>query len=242
WRERRGVAVCLAELVSFVGDGAVESVCSLVRKALEDEVAVVREAGVFVVPPVFQALARYSEARDQLNADICALAWSPFFRRRMTFVACYQRLVTSSGSDVQAILSDDRYWECFTALAGDAIVDVRIGVARLVGILCGRFSRGSASMPPRLEALVGRLRGDASREVRSYVPAPSSEVVVSPPAPVRVLVGNEGEEWDANSFATFSRPPPPGLAVEEEEGGAEGLGVEMRMEVDAEVEVAMEVS
>lgn len=64
--------------------------------------------------------------------------------RHCRFVACFQSIITSEGGET--VLADEQFWECFAALADDPIVDVRIGVARLVGILYGEHS-GIESIP-----------------------------------------------------------------------------------------------
>jgi hypothetical protein len=52
-----------------------------------------------------------------------------------SYVACQQALVFSDeGAD---LVTEDDFWRVLMQLGTDPIVNVRIGVARLVGIICG---------------------------------------------------------------------------------------------------------
>ena len=50
------------------------------------------------------------------------------------FVACFKELAEAGG------LLDEGLWDAIEILAVDPIVDVRIGVARVAGMLCGTSS------------------------------------------------------------------------------------------------------
>ncbi|KAI0050916.1 ARM repeat-containing protein, partial [Auriscalpium vulgare] len=194
WKERESLTSVLIPLMQEGGGAAVGAVGALLRRALEDEVAAVRDAGVRAVPAMFKALAAHPAIAEQLGADVRALARSGTFRRRMTFVACYQALLAAEG--YHNVLPDNPYWQSLVPLATDAIVDVRIGVARLVGTTCDQFARNAHAAPPNVGQIAVLLRADASAGVRAYVPVPPATAFqAADPA----LAG----------FATFSRPPPP---------------------------------
>jgi serine/threonine-protein phosphatase 4 regulatory subunit 1 len=105
------------------------------------------------------------------------------------------------GADGALLVTEAGFWRALRALAGDGIADVRIGVARLVGIICDRFYRESASIPGDVLDLVVALAGDASADVRAFVSVEWRARAPLPPPPAAGEVG-----------PTFSRPPPPGLA------------------------------
>lgn len=64
------------------------------------------------------------------------LAASPSFRQRVTFVAVCQARVLARTLLNDGCLETD-YVDVLEALSHDAVVDVRIGLSRLVGLLCG---------------------------------------------------------------------------------------------------------
>lgn len=78
------------------------------------------------------------------------------------------------------MLTDESYTLALGRLVEDRIVDVRIGLARLVGGLCRQTttspllppptSASSAPAPTHVRRLAERLQKDESREVRSFVP------------------------------------------------------------------------
>lgn len=110
---------------------------------------------------------------DGLRADVRVLAQSDTYRRRMTyvaqlfissssvfvlsvasimliassvffsFIACQQALILPGPDGQSAVSNDDSFWETLVGVANDSIVGVRIGVARLVGLMyreCYRWS------------------------------------------------------------------------------------------------------
>ncbi|KAF5381042.1 hypothetical protein D9615_003870 [Tricholomella constricta] len=190
WREREGIAKGLGGL----GGGAGR--VGLLKRALEDSVAAVREAGVGAVAEIWQSILGQPDAVAQLRSVLQSLAVSSLFRRRMTFIACQQALATHPGAVVPL---DDDFWTSLVALAADPIVGVRIGLARLVGSV-------SASEPPTSPlflSLVIRLSQDPSHEVQSYIRSPH-------PVVPRVLPPYRPPPKKRTPYvSTFSRPPPP---------------------------------
>jgi serine/threonine-protein phosphatase 4 regulatory subunit 1 len=87
WREREAVARTLCAFVGLLGSQA-DLLAPLVRKALEDDVAAVREVAVAATVPLFDALAGRADVRRAILDDIARLAAHPSFRKRMTCVPC----------------------------------------------------------------------------------------------------------------------------------------------------------
>lgn len=149
-----------------------------------------------------------------------------------SFVYCYQTLV--SEQDGRWVLSDKSYTQALLALSEDRIVDVRIALARLVGVLC----QLSASPPPlHVLDLTRRLQNDESREVRSFVPerllfafstnsttTTTTAAAKEPPKPFieRKKTTGTGQGF---VFATFSRPPPVSMSVVGEGEGEVAVSV-----------------
>ena len=155
WRERESAVKVLAGLVEVEGvnNGVLQTM--LVR-ALDDRVAAVREAAVSMVRaqgcPVFPRFLRLTRKFLQLPAflrawkqsptlvealvaDIRAFAGSDSFRRRTTYVTCMQEMLVSDHGEVA--VGRETFWETLSALVQDPIVDVRIRVSRLVGLISG---------------------------------------------------------------------------------------------------------
>ncbi|KAG5646684.1 hypothetical protein DXG03_002674 [Asterophora parasitica] len=181
WREREVIAKGLGGLVTGT------SRIGLLKRALEDNVAAVREAAVDVVAEILLSLSGDQDAVAQLRAVLQSFAVSSLFRRRMTFIACQQALALHPQHVVPL---DDELWRPLVALAGDPIVGVRIGLGRLVGSL----SISNRPRSPVFLTLVARLSQDPSKEVQAYVLHPPSPVVK--------------KNIRTNSVSTFSRPPP----------------------------------
>ncbi|VDB82721.1 unnamed protein product [Peniophora sp. CBMAI 1063] len=163
-----------------------EDLRRLARAALVDDTAAVRTAGVGMLPSAVRALGTGPAGRA-LREDVAALASSGVFRQRMTFVACFKELASVDGT------VDARLWDAIEPLAVDAIVDVRIGVARVAGMLC--------DTEPRAAALATHLRSDSESGVRAFVPVDIPTSIAPRP--------HERTALDEYPFATFSLPPPP---------------------------------
>jgi serine/threonine-protein phosphatase 4 regulatory subunit 1 len=139
-----------------------------------------------------------------------------FFR----FIACQQALVVPGVDGASPMDMDDRFWRYLDTLANDKIIDVRISLARFIGLLRGTFielallishwhlmpvslqtARLSAA-PLGLQNLVSCLAVDSSQEVRSFVPGDQSAQHNSLPAYVNKAVSKR-----LGNVSTFSRPP-----------------------------------
>ncbi|EGO20928.1 hypothetical protein SERLADRAFT_410491 [Serpula lacrymans var. lacrymans S7.9] len=188
WREREGVVKALITLDG--APGRPEVISQILKKGLEDAVGGVREAAIMMVYQMSQALDVWKHIFDIVWADILAFAEHPSHRKRMTFVACQQALVfaTQSGKSV-LMVNDMVHWRAFSQLANDHIIGVRIGVARLTGIICYKLSGDSKPVPQHILDLVKHLLQDSCQENRYRT--------------------NSVFPTHVDTFLTFSRPPPP---------------------------------
>ncbi|KAF9227539.1 ARM repeat-containing protein [Gyrodon lividus] len=192
WRAREGVIKILPNLVGSLAHP--ECVHQLLRRGLEDDFGAVREISISVVTRMWRENDTWAAVLDTLHQDILALAYSPSFRKRMTYIACRQALVSSDGDTYTADINN---WEALQKLASDSIIGVRIGVARLAGSLFDKFARSSGRVPQTVIDLVNHLRLDSSAEVRSYVTFSMDIHQDRLASPIRY-----------GAFQTFSRPPP----------------------------------
>ncbi|KAF7338382.1 hypothetical protein MVEN_02063900 [Mycena venus] len=204
WRERKGIAKALTGLVGSVGRDIPAVLRGLLRKALEDGVAAVREAAISALPRLWSMFADQPAELAELRENIRTLSQSELYRQRMTFVACFQALIVEAPDNKPFITSEDALWSAVIPLADDAVVGVRIGIARLARVASER----SQNRPQQsLLDLIRHLSLDSSHDVRSYV----ADSLNAAPAP-GLSSGATSEITEIRpprrpKFATFSRPP-----------------------------------
>ncbi|KAL0947025.1 hypothetical protein HGRIS_013168 [Hohenbuehelia grisea] len=173
WRERETIAKMLGGIAVLVKESDAKSLRSLLMKGLEDNVAAIREAAVSSLPVIYRVYSTAESVRRDLHDDVVSLSRASNYRKRMTFIACKQALITPSKEGQAAVVADDEFWSSLAHLADDTIVGVRIGLARLVGYYYGEFCRGSHHAPSSaLASLARRLADDVSHEVQAFVPDP----------------------------------------------------------------------
>lgn len=192
WRAREHLVQVLPDLAGSPSHP--DCVHFLVLKALEDGFGTVRDAAINVFTRICADRDAWMVVFDRLRRAVISLAYSSSYRKRMTYVALQQSLVSLTQEN--AFVMDDTNWEVLGQLADDSVVGVRIGVARLAKTVYGKHHSGAELQ--RITDLVDRLRRDISAEVRSYVPSAGDiHVEIDGAVPTQSRV-----------FATFSRPPP----------------------------------
>lgn len=194
WREREELAHLLGQLVSLSGK-RVGSVIDIMSKALRDEVAAVREAAISSVPAYLKAL-RGSPAHEPAMEDILNLSVNDKYRQRVTFVAC--ALSMSLAAQNPAELEALTIWNSVAMLAQDPIVDIRIGVARLVANSIERLYPKRRRRWKLMTTLLGLLGTDEEPQVRSFVSFLMDNTDLSTP---------QGSSYNESGFAIFSKPP-----------------------------------
>ncbi|KAL1944608.1 hypothetical protein VTO73DRAFT_3038 [Trametes versicolor] len=201
WRERERAVKTLGGLVEVEGiDG--EVLRRLLVNALDDRVAAVREAAVTAIPSFIREWKERPTLLEELRADIRAFAAAETFRKRTTYVVCVQEMLASDQADVA--VRDTTFWSTLSQLGRDPIVDVRIRVARLLGLISDKFSRDS-DIAAKTAALALDLLRDDSHEVRAFAAAVAAGATAPAAAPKRPTP----LDHIGKSATTFSRPPPP---------------------------------
>ncbi|KAG9028845.1 hypothetical protein FRB95_006007 [Tulasnella sp. JGI-2019a] len=201
WREREALAAqlgSLSELLSPVGRA--DSVRAMMWKALTAAVAAVREAAVSSSPKYFEFLPE--EVALAAKDDLFTLAASRSFRQRVTFVAVCQARVIA-----RTLLSDGcqetDYLQVFEALSHDPVVDVRIGLSRLISLLSEQSYLDPATRPAPITALIRTFAADPSPQVKSFV----AFVASSPTVPLSAFSATSSPSISTHHFGLFSRPP-----------------------------------
>lgn len=215
WRERENLAGALPELARLA-EGKGDVVRILMGKALLDNVAAVREAAVNSLTQVFAAFERRPLLLDGIRDDLKSLAGAHQCRRRATYIACCSALV--EGEMGASEIAREEFWVNISHLSQDKMLDVRIGVARLIGLVCEKHYATFSSRPQELLQIIRRLSQDDSRDVRAFI--------------ARLLVSKMPQALEPATdtlppvlYAIFSRPPPKTPAKQDLVKGMQALGI-----------------
>jgi serine/threonine-protein phosphatase 4 regulatory subunit 1 len=230
WREREGVVKLLSILSGYQYDIPAQSywrgrqLRDLLLKGLVDGVASVRDAAISVVPSLFFGWrSREHRLWGELVQDLARMATDGKYSRRTTFVATQQKLLLHEPG-AESLLEDEVLQIALERLASDHIPGVRIGVARLIKLVCGKRPRFLAvkhhltacdtdkyyptEKPQWVLSAIGILSRDESKDARAFAIAISQSQSATPtPNDMRCSA------CDVTTPAqhTFSRPPPPSI-------------------------------
>ncbi|KAG8865986.1 hypothetical protein FRC20_009208 [Serendipita sp. 405] len=196
WREREDLARHLGDLVSLSGSRA-DLVVDLLDIGIRDEVSAVRDAAISAIPDFLRALNGNPQLKRAMEF-ILSLASDSNYRRRVTFVACVLSMIHAA-KDSTSMNALPIWKPVRSNLVKDPIVDVRIGVARLVARACERFYGTDRTRPKYLRELVNALTTDESSQVQAYVAFLITESGVQATA--------ETTHTNESGFAVFSKPP-----------------------------------
>jgi len=204
WRERELVVKKLLGWVNLLGLECASLARTFLAKGLEDHVAAVRDATISTMPQLYAFYASRKDVIDDFRGDLQNLATSPVYRKRMTFIACQQKLALSADKNNKPLVAlDNDFFRSVTDLAGDDIEGVRIGVARFVGLVYGNLLRRSHTIPSELLDLIHLLSKDPCHGVQSYLYV--DNLSDNDPS----LANYREARKRRLRISTFSRPPPP---------------------------------
>ncbi|TFK29838.1 ARM repeat-containing protein [Coprinopsis marcescibilis] len=199
WRERATILALLNFFVDISGRDIFPAVQALLLKGLEDSVAAVRDAAVHNLPSLWRIFSADENISQRMFFDLEGLASSPSHKRRMTFVACAMVCVQQE----YHVPNPNALAQAIERLARDPVVDVRIGIARLLHVL--HAQRALCASNPNLVPLIERMRDDPSQEVRTFLANSclvGASQARSPPRPLATVRKTYPHP------STFSRPPP----------------------------------
>ncbi|EJD05837.1 ARM repeat-containing protein [Fomitiporia mediterranea MF3/22] len=200
WREREVLARSMDRLAPlFPADGEVLRL--VLRRALRDTTAAVRNAVIETYPQVYGSVLNRPEALRLVTEEVSSLVYDESFKKRLTYVECARSLVTSNPSYDRFM--DDVFWQAAVKLASDKITDVRIGMARLLGIICDKILSRSRTLPGGVLTIVRTLSEDPISDVGAFV----SHILAPDLRPPTELAYGHVSETNP-SMALFSRPPP----------------------------------
>ncbi|KAK7693654.1 hypothetical protein QCA50_003223 [Cerrena zonata] len=199
WREREGV---MKHMPTFISTAAVqeEVLLNLFTKGLEDSVSAVREAAISLIPVFISEWAPWPRWVDRVFEVFKPMATSGAYRKRILYVACQQEVFVSGNH--QLLVENDEFWDAMQVLASDSIVDVRIRVARLLGLLSDNVQEPSDRVKGNLRSLAEKLSDDTSHDVQAF-----AKVILADLHPIILPRKDSGSV--IKSASNFSRPPPP---------------------------------
>jgi serine/threonine-protein phosphatase 4 regulatory subunit 1 len=205
WRERELVVKKLPGWANLLGLECASLARTFLAKGLEDNVAAVRDATISTMSQLYAFYASRKDVINDFRGDLQNLATSPVYRKRMTFIACQQKLALSADKNNEPLVAlDSNFFRSVTDLADDDIEGVRIGVARFVGLVYGNLLRRSHSIPSELLDLIHRLSKDPCHGVQSYLYVDNLSSDNDPS-----LANYREARKRRLRISTFSRPPPP---------------------------------
>ncbi|KAG8904714.1 hypothetical protein FRB99_001300 [Tulasnella sp. 403] len=200
WREKEVLASQFGKLTALLATvGRAQSMRTLMTSALTDRVAAVREAAISSIPKYFEGLASQVDVLEAAKEDIRSLASADTYRKRVTYIAVCQALLLAH--DCEEDLRSDECHELFSRLSVDNVVDVRIGLSRLIAVICEKYYPELSSRPPWVSTIIQTLSRDSSAEVRSFV-----GYLLRRPS-VATIGSTMSSPSRPSPFATFSRPP-----------------------------------
>lgn len=146
WREREGVVKLLSAFSDYQYDVPDRNywrgrqLRDILLKGLEDGVASVRDAAISAVPTFFFGWqSRQQQLWGELVQYLARMASHGKYHRRIAFVAAQQELLLR-GPRAESLLEDRYLQMALEKLASDHIPGVRIGVARLIKLVCGKLA------------------------------------------------------------------------------------------------------
>ncbi|KAK8865709.1 hypothetical protein IAR55_000854 [Kwoniella newhampshirensis] len=169
WRAREKMALHIASfLKTFQGMEGSEKVLEMMRDALLDPFAAVRDAATKDIPNAYEVLGSDSDIAKRFREILLDLGDASSFKQRLTFVRCLREFVKPPPN---RSAFEDFFLPVLPRLSQD-VVDVRLGLAQIIADLfvVGAYYSDVASHVPRmLEQLADLLSDDDSVDVRDTV-------------------------------------------------------------------------
>ncbi|ORY55154.1 armadillo-type protein [Leucosporidium creatinivorum] len=134
WRRREALAEELGNLSAhFMTNGVAEELLGVLGRAFKDHVAAVREKAGGVIPHLFAATASDAITRNKVCAFLAVFSEDASYRNRMTFTSCS---LASVREGVDRDIFETYFLPTLSRLSRDKVVNVQIGVARVIGEAC----------------------------------------------------------------------------------------------------------
>lgn len=169
WRAREQLALQIPSFLStFRSMDEVSVVLEVMRLALLDPFAAVRDAATYAVPRSYEILQNSACSADKLHNMLLDLAGSEKYRQRLTFVRCLREFIRPPPNR-QAF--EEFFIPALPRLSTD-IVDIRLGLARAIAdlfIVGAFYGDRVVPVPSEIQRLATMLSDDESVDVREVI-------------------------------------------------------------------------
>ncbi|WWC87973.1 uncharacterized protein L201_002875 [Kwoniella dendrophila CBS 6074] len=169
WRAREKLGLHIPSfLKTFVNWHGVEEVLEMMRDALLDPFAAVRDAVTRGIPEAYEVLGTQSSVAKKFRDILLDLGDSKAFKQRLTFVRCLREFVKPPPNR-QAF--EDFFLPVLPKLSKD-VVDVRLGLAQIIAdlfVVGAYYSNVGQNIPKTIWELAYDLAKDDSTDVKDTV-------------------------------------------------------------------------
>ena len=167
WRAREQLALHIPQFFRIFCPIMQCEVLDMMKDALLDPFAAVRDAATKGIPTSYEVLGDSSDIAHAFRETLLDLGRSPKYRQRLTFVRCLREFVKPPPNK-QAF--EDFFLPFLKSLSQD-VVDVRLGLAQSVADLfvVGAYYAEKVKAPKAMYELAGVLAKDLSVDVRDTI-------------------------------------------------------------------------
>ncbi|CAK9782157.1 unnamed protein product [Cutaneotrichosporon oleaginosum] len=166
WRAREQLALHIPSfLETFREHDEVALVLHMMRSALLDKFAAVRDAATYAIPKTYDIVQRSHCSASTFYEMLLELSHSPRYRQRLTFVRCLREFMRPPPNK-RAF--EEFFMPALMRLASD-IIDVRLGLAQAIAdlfILGAFYGDKTLPVPAMIQRIVNILVEDESSDVR----------------------------------------------------------------------------
>lgn len=203
WRSRCDLASQIGKMAEVVGPNlASRELLACAMTGVQDPVSAVREASVAGVASLLKVVRSSATGLEIVRAQLKRLATNPGYRSRVTFVQiCLATLEQTDGDNGFARRDfESDLLPLMNALGSDRVINVRIGVARVVKRMCdGETALFSTPVrSPALTDLIYRLARDTDTDVRNFV----SDLLYSSSPTISHANGGTTRDYSASGSST----------------------------------------
>ncbi|WWC68465.1 uncharacterized protein I206_102393 [Kwoniella pini CBS 10737] len=169
WRAREKLGMHIPSfLETFAGWKGVEEILEMMRDALLDPFAAVRDAVTKGIPKAYEVLGTRSPVAKKFRDILLGLGDSKVFRQRLTFIRCLREFVKPPPNR-QAF--EDFFLPGLPRLSKD-VVDVRLALAQTIAdlfVVGAYYSNVGQNVPKTIWEIAYELAQDESTDVRDTV-------------------------------------------------------------------------
>ncbi|WWC60471.1 uncharacterized protein I303_103044 [Kwoniella dejecticola CBS 10117] len=169
WRAREKLGLHIPSFLEiFAGWNGIEEILEMMRDALLDPFAAVRDAVTKGIPKAYEILGTRSPVAKKFRDILLGLGDSRVFKQRLTFIRCLREFVKPPPNR-QAF--EDFFLPVLPRLSKD-VIDVRLGLAQIIAdlfVVGAYYSNVGQNVPKTIWEIAHQLAQDESADVRDTV-------------------------------------------------------------------------